>query len=57
MLFRSRLCVSMSRQKKSLAIFGDSDMVTNPLAKKNIEALVNFYDICNSTHGKILEVI
>lgn len=43
----NRLCVSMSRQKKVLAIVGDGDLVNTQVATDSIPALKNFYDLCS----------
>ncbi len=42
----NRLCVSMSRQKRMLVVVGDSEMVTNAIAKRAVPGLANFYQLC-----------
>jgi hypothetical protein len=46
---KNRLCVSMTRQKSVLAVFGDSNFLSSKVAreKDNIPALAAFYDLCN----------
>jgi hypothetical protein len=49
----NRLNVSMSRQKKMLAVAGDPELLRNDLSVKFIPALVDFYSLCQ-THGRVL---
>lgn len=53
LMSENRLCVSMSRQKKVLAIVGDGLFVNTQMALDAIPALKNFYDLCNE-RGVIL---
>lgn len=46
LMSENRLCVSMSRQKKVLAIVGDDVLVNAPIAADAVPALKNFYDLC-----------
>jgi hypothetical protein len=46
LMSENRLCVSMSRQKKVLAIVGDSALVNTQIAVDAVPALKNFYDLC-----------
>ncbi|WP_323175734.1 DEAD/DEAH box helicase [Neisseria cinerea] len=46
LMSENRLCVSMSRQKKVLAIVGDSTLANTPIAMDAVPALKNFYDLC-----------
>ncbi len=50
---KNRLCVSMSRQKRSLIVVGDKDFFDTTRAKKDVEGLHNFLQLCKS-EGKIL---
>lgn len=56
LMVENRLCVSMSRQKKLLIVFGDSSMLQGPDAEKAIPALVNYYSLCqgDQTYGKVI---
>jgi superfamily I DNA and/or RNA helicase len=53
LISKNRLCVSMSRQKKSLIIVGDKDFYESDRAKKDVEELYNFLQLCKNK-GKIL---
>ncbi|MCS4533805.1 DEAD/DEAH box helicase [Neisseria montereyensis] len=53
LMSESRLCVSMSRQKKVLAIVGDSTLANTQIAVDAVPALKNFYDLCHE-QGVIL---
>jgi len=53
LISKNRLCVSMSRQKKSLIVVGDKEFFNNNRAKKDVEELYNFLQLCKSK-GKIL---
>ena len=46
LMSENRLCVSMSRQKKVLAIVGDSTLANTQIAVDAVPALKNFYDLC-----------
>jgi hypothetical protein len=46
LMSENRLCVSMSRQKKVLAIVGDGDLVNTQIALDAVPALKKFYDLC-----------
>jgi len=45
----NRLCVSMSRQKKILIVFGDSTMLRSPAAAIAIKPLIEYYELCKKT--------
>ena len=47
LMSENRLCVSMSRQKKVLAIVGDGVLANTQIAVDAVPALKNFYDLCN----------
>ncbi len=47
LMSENRLCVSMSRQKKVLAIVGDGVLVNSQIAVDAVPALKNFYDLCH----------
>ena len=46
----NRLCVALSRQKRLLVVVGDSDIFHSnewkELARKNVPAMVNLYELC-----------
>jgi len=46
LMSENRLCVSMSRQKKVLAIVGDDVLANTQIAVDAVPALKNFYDLC-----------
>lgn len=46
LMSENRLCVSMSRQKKVLAIVGDGTLVNSEIAVDAVPALKNYYDLC-----------
>lgn len=50
---KNRLCVSMSRQKKSLVVVGDKEVYSSDRAKQDVEELYNFLQLCKN-EGKIL---
>lgn len=47
LMSENRLCVSMSRQKKVLAIVGDGVLANTQIAVDAVPALKNFYDLCH----------
>ena len=47
LMSENRLCVSMSRQKKVLAIVGDGVLANSQIAVDAVPALKNFYDLCH----------
>ncbi len=47
LMSENRLCVSMSRQKKVLAIVGDGVLANSKIAVDAVPALKNFYDLCH----------
>jgi superfamily I DNA/RNA helicase len=49
----NRLNVSMSRQKRLLAVAGDSELLQNDLAAEFIPGLVDFFNLCR-TEGRVL---
>lgn len=53
LMSENRLCVSMSRQKKVLAIVGDGVLVNSEIAVDAVPALKKFYDLCHEK-GMIL---
>lgn len=46
LMSENRLCVSMSRQKRVLAIVGDGVLANTQIAVDAVPALKNFYDLC-----------
>lgn len=53
LMSENRLCVSMSRQKKVLAIVGDSELIRAKIAIDSVPALSNYYYLCKE-QGVIL---
>jgi superfamily I DNA and/or RNA helicase len=53
LISKNRLCVSMSRQKRSLIVVGDKEFFDSNRAKSDVEELYNFLQLCK-TKGKIL---
>ena len=47
LMSENRLCVSMSRQKKVLAIVGNGTLANTQIAVDAVPALKNFYDLCD----------
>jgi len=47
LMSENRLCVSMSRQKKVLAIVGDGVLANTQIAVDAVPVLKNFYDLCH----------
>lgn len=51
----NRLCVSMSRQKRMLVVFGDASLLEAPHAEEAIGPLVRFHrELCGGEHGRVL---
>ena len=51
----NRLCVSMSRQKRLLIVFGDPTLLEAPKAEEAIGPLVRFrQELCGGEHGRIV---
>ncbi|MDD7984712.1 AAA domain-containing protein [Lentisphaera marina] len=53
LMSENRLCVSMSRQKKVLAIVGDGALANSQIAVDSVPALKKFYELCDE-QGVIL---
>lgn len=53
LISKNRLCVSMSRQKKSLIVVGDREFFNSERSKQDVEELYNFLQLCEDK-GKIL---
>ncbi|WP_418186558.1 AAA domain-containing protein [Aliarcobacter lanthieri] len=54
LISKNRLCVSMSRQKKSLIVVGDKNFFESNRSKTDVEELYNFLQLCKQ-EGKIIE--
>ncbi|MCG3701568.1 AAA domain-containing protein [Aliarcobacter butzleri] len=54
LISKNRLCVSMSRQKKSLIVVGDKKFFESNRAKTDVEELYNFLQLCKH-EGKVIE--
>ena len=51
----NRLCVSMSRQKRLLIVFGDPTLLEAPNAEEAIGPLVRFrQELCGGEHGRLV---
>jgi len=53
LISKNRLCVSMSRQKKSLIVVGDKKFFESDKAKNDVAELYNFLQLCKNK-GKVL---
>jgi superfamily I DNA and/or RNA helicase len=53
LISKNRLCVSMSRQKKSLIVVGDKMFFESDRAKNDVKELYNFLQLCKNK-GKVL---
>ena len=53
LISKNRLCVSMSRQKKSLIVVGDKKFFESDRAKNDVVELYNFLQLCKN-EGKVL---
>jgi len=53
LISKNRLCVSMSRQKKSLIVVGDKKFFESDRAKNDVTELYNFLQLCKN-EGKVL---
>jgi superfamily I DNA and/or RNA helicase len=53
LISKNRLCVSMSRQKKSLIVVGDKKFFESDRAKNDVTELYNFLQLCKNG-GKVL---
>ncbi len=53
LISKNRLCVSMSRQKKSLIVVGDKNFFESNRAKNDVTELYNFLQLCKN-EGKVL---
>ncbi len=53
LISKNRLCVSMSRQKKSLIVVGDKKFFESDRAKNDVSELYNFLQLCKN-EGQVL---
>lgn len=53
LISKNRLCVSMSRQKRSLVVVGDKDFFEHERAKQDVPELHEFLQLCKE-EGKVL---
>ena len=53
-MFDNRLCVAMSRQQRLLITVGDLEMVKAENAPLAVRELVDFYQLCQQSCGKII---
>jgi len=53
LISKNRLCVSMSRQKRSLIVVGDKEFFEHDRAKQDVPELHNFLQLCKN-EGKVL---
>lgn len=54
LMSKSRLCVSLTRQKKVLVLVGDSQLIKSPIASQAVPELRAFYDLCESHSQGVL---
>lgn len=55
LMSKSRLCVSVTRQKKVLVVVGDSELVQSSIAEQAVPELQAFYKLCkNHSQGVLL---
>jgi Superfamily I DNA and RNA helicases and helicase subunits len=47
LMSRSRLCVSVTRQKKALIVVGDSQLIQTSIAEQAVPELQAFYSLCS----------
>lgn len=56
LMSKSRLCVSVTRQKKALVVVGDSQLIQTSIAEQAVPELQAYYQICkNDPQGVLLE--
>lgn len=56
LMSKSRLCVSVTRQKKVLVVVGDSQLIQTSIAAQAVPELQAFYQLCkNHSQGALLE--
>ena len=56
LMFENRLCVAMSRQKRALICVGDSAMLHGQQARRAVEPLVNYYNLCREdAYGAVIQ--
>jgi DNA polymerase III delta prime subunit len=56
LMSKSRLCVSMTRQKKALVVVGDRQLIQAPIASQAVPELQAFYQLCsNDSMGGLLK--
>ena len=56
LMLENRLCVAMSRQKRLLIAVGDLGMIQEEKASEAIPHLVQFYQLCCSEWGKVINL-
>ncbi|MFP4337603.1 MAG: DEAD/DEAH box helicase [Halothece sp.] len=56
LMLENRLCVAMSRQKRLLIAVGDLGMIKEEKASEAIPHLVQFYQLCCSEWGKVMNL-
>jgi superfamily I DNA and/or RNA helicase len=54
LMLENRLCVAMSRQQRLLITVGDLEMVKAENAPLAVRELVDFYQLCQQSDGKII---
>lgn len=54
LMSKSRLCVSVTRQKKVLVLVGDSQLAQSSIAEQAVPELQAFYELCNSHSQGVL---
>lgn len=52
---KSRLCVSVTRQKKALVVVGDSELIQTSIAEQAVPELQAFYELCKSNSQGVVK--
>lgn len=54
LMSKNRLCVSVTRQKKSLVVVGDVHLIQTPIAQEAVPELHAFYQLCSGSEGALI---
>ena len=55
LMSKSRLCVSVTRQKKALVVVGDSQLIQTSIAEQAVPELQAFYELCKSNSQGVVK--
>lgn len=55
LMSKSRLCVSVTRQKKALVVVGDSQLIQASIAEQAVPELQAFYELCKSNSQGVVK--